>query len=269
MPDLLPAAEALAEKRCLVTLRNQPDFVLLQPIDARDTLSQEMPLLAAQTTRSFLHVAFPVEAWNVDLSPWDAPPVFGREAFGHVAFPVEAWNVDLSPWDAPPVFGREAFGHGAADTLAWLRSRLMPEVRAKYAISPDAPVILGGYSLAGLFSLWCAAQVDDFAAVAAVSPSVWFPGWRAYADQHALRSRVVYLSLGDREEKSRNPVLASVGDAIRREDARLSERGVRHTLQWNVGNHFQDAEKRCADGFAWCMAQRKAEVKKTHEHETV
>lgn len=39
MPDLLPAAEALAEKRCLVTLRNQPDFVLLQPIDARDTLS--------------------------------------------------------------------------------------------------------------------------------------------------------------------------------------------------------------------------------------
>ena len=114
-----------------------------------------------------------------------------------------------------------------------------------------------------------AAQVDDFAAVAAVSPSVWFPGWRAYADQHALRSRVVYLSLGDREEKSRNPVLASVGDAIRREDARLSERGVRHTLQWNVGNHFQDAEKRCADGFAWCMAQRKAEGKKTHEHETV
>lgn len=61
MPDLLPAAEALAEKRCLVTLRNQPDFVLLQPIDARDTLSQEMPLLAAQTTQSFLHVAFPVE----------------------------------------------------------------------------------------------------------------------------------------------------------------------------------------------------------------
>ena len=36
----------------------------------------------------------------------------------------------------------------------------MPEVRAKYAISPDAPVILGGYSLAGLFSLWSAAQVQ-------------------------------------------------------------------------------------------------------------
>ena len=239
MPDLLPAAEALAEKRCLVTLHNQPDFVLLQPIDARDTLSQEMPLLAAQTTRSFLHVAFPVEAWNVDLSPWDAPPVFGREAFGH----------------------------GAADTLAWLRSRLMPEVCAKYAIAEE---LVEEQAVPEMeLTPEEQKQVDDFAAVAAVSPSVWFPGWRAYADQHALRSRVVYLSLGDREEKSRNPVLASVGDAIRREDARLSERGVRHTLQWNVGNHFQDAEKRCADGFAWCMAQRKAEGKKTHEHETV
>lgn len=179
MPDLLPAAEALAEKRCLVTLHNQPDFVLLQPIDARDTLTQEMPLLAAQTTRSFLHVAFPVEAWNVDLSPWDAPPVFGREAFGH----------------------------GAADTLDWLRSRLMPEVRVKYAISPDAPVILGGYSLAGLFSLWSAAQVHDFAAVAAMSPSVWFPGWADYADAHPVLARAAYLSLGDREERAAIPCL--------------------------------------------------------------
>ena len=102
-----------------------------------------------------------------------------------------------------------------------------------------------------------------------MSPSVWFPGWADYADAHPVLARAAYLSLGDREEKSRNPVLASVGDAIRREDARLSERGVRHTLQWNVGNHFQDAEKRCADGFAWCMAQRKAGGEKTHEHETV
>lgn len=229
MPDLLLAAEALAERRCLVTLRNQPDILLLQPIDARDTLSQEMPLLVAQTTRSFLHVAFPVEAWNVDLSPWDAPPVFGREAFGH----------------------------GAADTLDWLRTRLMPEVRAKYAISPDAPVILGGYSLAGLFSLWSAAKVDNFAAVAAMSPSVWFPGWADYADAHPVLARAAYLSLGDREERSRNPVLATVGEAVRQQDARHERQGIRHILRWHPENHFQGVEVRCAAGFAWCMAQLK------------
>ena len=167
------------------------------------------------------------------------------------------WDRDYSPWPAPPVFDKQGFAGQGEQTLAQIRAFFTQDGAA------ERPRAIGGYSLAGLFSLWSAAQVDDFAAVAAVSPSVWFPGWRAYADQHALRSRVVYLSLGDREEKSRNPVLASVGDAIRREDARLSERGVRHTLQWNVGNHFQDAEKRCADGFAWCMAQRKAEGKNT------
>ena len=231
MPDLLPAAEALAEKRCLVTLRNQPDFVLLQPIDARNTLSQEMPLLAAQTTRSFLHVAFPVEAWNVDLSPWDAPPVFGREAFGH----------------------------GAADTLAWLRSRLMPEVRAKYAISPDAPVILGGYSLAGLFSLWAAYQTDIFAGVAAVSPSVWFPGFLQYMKEHDMRAKSVYLSLGNREERTRNPLMATVGDCIREGHNLLKMQKIRTILEWNPGNHFKDAGIRTAKGFAWLIRNRGAE----------
>ena len=225
MPDLLPAAEVLADRRCLVTLRHQPDFLLIQPVDARDALTQEMQLIAAQTDRNFLHVAFPVDAWNDDLSPWDAPPVFGREPFGH----------------------------GAADTLDWLRTRLMPAVRAKYDVSPDAPVILGGYSLAGLFSLWSATRTDDFAAVAGMSPSVWFPGWADYADAHPLRVRAAYLSLGDREERSRNPVLATVGEAVRQQDAHFAKQGIQHILRWNQGSHFQGAEERCAAGFAWCI----------------
>ena len=224
MPDLQSSTEVLADRRCLVTLRGQPDFVLLQPIDAREKLPQEMPLLAAQTTRNFLHVAFPVDSWNDDLSPWDAPPVFGQEAFGH----------------------------GAADTLDWVLSRLIPTIRARYGAS-DAPLILGGYSLAGLFSLWSATRTDAFAAVAAMSPSVWFLGWAAYAESHPIRARAVYLSLGDREERSRNPVLATVGDAVRQQDARHERQGIPHVLRWNKGNHFQEAEARCATGFAWCM----------------
>ncbi|MFR4293688.1 MAG: alpha/beta hydrolase-fold protein [Christensenellales bacterium] len=239
MPDLLPAAEALAEKRCLVTLHNQPDFVLLQPIDARDTLSQEMPLLAAQTTRSFLHVAFPVEAWNVDLSPWDAPPVFGREAFGH----------------------------GAADTLAWLRSRLMPEVCAKYAIAPDAPVILGGYSLAGLFSLWSAAQVDDFAAVAAVSPSVWFPAG-AHMRISTLPAASSTSAWATGRKRAAIPCLrASATPSDGRTHGSASGAcGIRCNGTLEITFRTQRSAVRTASRGAWLNERQRG---KTHEHETV
>ena len=33
--------------------------------------------------------------------------------------------------------------------------------------------------------------------------------------EHDVRTDSVYLSLGDREEKTRNPVMATVGDCIR------------------------------------------------------
>ena len=66
----------------------------------------------------------------------------------------------------------------------------------------------GGYSMAGLFSLWAAYQTDAFAGVAAASPSIWFPDFLQYMKEHDIRTESVYLSLGDREEKTRNPVMA-------------------------------------------------------------
>lgn len=46
---------------------------------------------------------------------------------------------------------------------------------------PHKTYYLGGYSLAGLFSLWAAYQTNLFAGIAAASPSVWFPGFLDYA----------------------------------------------------------------------------------------
>ena len=63
----------------------------------------------------------------------------------------------------------------------------------------------------------------------------------------------VYLSLGDREEKTRNPVMATVGDRIRALAALLSARGVDCALEWNPGNHFRDADLRTARAFAWVL----------------
>ena len=163
-----------------------------------------------------------------------------------IALPVEHWNDDLSPWKAPAVFGKEDFGGGAERTLQEVLKR---------CTDPEKTYILGGYSLAGLFALWAAQQTDVFAAVAAASPSVWFPGFAETVKEHGLRTGAVYLSLGDREEKTRNPVMATVGDRIRQIHAWLEERGTASVLEWNAGNHFQEADVRTARAFAWAMQQ--------------
>ena len=126
--------------------------------------------------------------------------------FQMIAVKVDDWNLDLSPWRSPAVFGKEDFGDGAASLLEEILRLCSDESKTYY---------LGGYSLAGLFSLWASYQTDRFAGIAAASPSVWFPGFLPYMKEHENQSRAVYLSLGDKEEKTKNPVMATVGDCIR------------------------------------------------------
>ena len=161
---------------------------------------------------------------------------------------VNDWNRDLSPWKAPAVFGKEGFGCGAPETLRELLELCGDRRRTYY---------IGGYSLAGLFALWVAYQTDVYDGVAAASPSVWFPGFAGYMEENEIRTDAVYLSLGDREEKTRNPVMAAVGDRIRAAHALLNDRGVNCTLEWNEGNHFRDADFRTARAFAWLLNSRK------------
>ena len=159
-----------------------------------------------------------------------------------IAIKVQNWNLDLSPWKAPAVFGKEGFGGGADKTL---------EEVLKYCSDRDKTYIIGGYSLAGLFALWAAYQTDVFAAVAAASPSIWFPGFVDFMKENEIHSKAVYLSLGDKEEKARNPVMATVGACIREASDILKEKGIKIILEWNQGNHFKDADLRTAKAFAW------------------
>ena len=154
------------------------------------------------------------------------------------------WFRDLSPWPAPPVFGDTAFGDGAQETL---------EQILKLTGEPGKQYVLGGYSMGGLFALWAAYQTDAFVGVAAVSPSVWFPGFAEYTLIRSPLTGQVYLSLGDREEKTKNPVMAAVGDRIRELYDRLRQQGISCCLEWNEGNHFMDPDRRTAKGFAWIL----------------
>ena len=167
---------------------------------------------------------------------------------------MDYWDHDLAPWNARAVSGDESFGDGAAKPLSCVLAELN---------DPGKHYYLGGYSLAGLFALWAAFQTDRFDGIAAASPSVWFPGFVDYMRDHSILTRKVYLSLGDREEKTRNPVMAAVGDCIRTGYEILLEKGTVCTLEWNQGNHFRDADLRTAAAFAWVMkaAGRQTEKK--------
>ncbi len=173
------------------------------------------------------------------------------------AFEIKDWNSELSPWEAPPAFGDEPFGSGARDTLRFIEEELLPELGRMRPEAAEAPkLIIGGYSLAGLFALWAGLESRAFSGVMAASPSVWFPGFSDYAAGREMNAGRVYLSLGDREERTRNPLMRPVGDRIRALATDLSTQlGAENVLlEWNKGGHFADHELRCARGFAWTIS---------------
>lgn len=161
-----------------------------------------------------------------------------------LAIKIDKWNDQLSPWPAPALFGKDNFGEGAKDTLEEILS---------LCADKDKIYIIGGYSLAGLFALWAAYQTDVFHAVAAASPSIWFLGFVDYMKNSEIKADKIYLSLGDKEEKTRNPVMASVGDCIREANVLLQKKGITTVLEWNQGNHFKDSDIRTAKAFAWVL----------------
>ena len=173
----------------------------------------------------------------------------GTADFRLITIRVNDWNRDLSPWSAPPVFGNEPFGDGASAFLNALLPLCTDKRKTCY---------LGGYSLAGLFALWAAYETDAFFGIAAASPSVWFPGFKDFMQTHEIRTKRVYLSLGDREERTRNPVMATVGTRIREAYDLLRSHGTDCTLEWNPGNHFKDPDLRTARAFLWVLGETNA-----------
>ena len=184
----------------------------------------------------------------------DAIAQSGRN-FLFAAIPVASWNDALSPWKSPAVWGKQGFGGNAADTLRFLTEQVIPTLEQRFHLPENVKIILGGYSLAGLFALWASTQTDLFYGIAAASPSVWFPGWMEFEQQHPIQAQRVYLSLGDKEERTKNTVMAAVGDNIRTLHSQLTARGTDCTLEWNSGGHFKDADLRTAKAFCWMMEE--------------
>ena len=214
--------KTIGTKNCYIYPSEKASICLIQPVDGHDSelLDKEYYAIKELTDTPFVLAAFFIEDWNRELSPWEAPAVFGKENFGS----------------------------GAPETLSYITGNLIPFIKGEYDGITD--FYLGGYSLAGLFSLWAGYQTDIFKGVAGVSPSVWFPEWDSFIKSNEMKAARTYLSLGDKEEKTRNKVMATVGGRIKTQYEALDNECI---LEWNSGNHFADPDKRTAKGFAWLI----------------
>ena len=214
-------------KKCIGYIIDTAKYLLIQPVDEYDieVLDNEVEEIEKNTEKQF----------------------------SLIAFKIKDWNNELSPWEAPPAFGNKSFGSSATDTLEFIESRLIPTVKEKYNLDDDIKFILGGYSLAGLFSLWSAYKSDTFSGIAAASPSVWFSGWEEFMNNNTPLSNSIYLSLGDTEEKTKNKVMSAVGDNIRKQEELLKNDNINTILEWNKGGHFSNSDIRVAKAFVWCI----------------
>jgi len=109
---------------------------------------------------------------------------------------------------------------------------------------------IAGYSLAGLFALYAMYQCDAFDRVASMSGSLWFQGFKEYVMSHELKKRPekLYLSLGDKEARTRHPYLKAVQDNTEQIVSHYEQMGLDVTWELNPGNHFKDAALRSAKG---------------------
>ena len=216
-------------KKCILYLNEDTEYILIQPVDENDisVLDNEVKHIEENTDRNF----------------------------SLVAFKIEDWNSELTPWGMPLLRGKGNFGDGAAGTLEFIKNDLIPALLEYINIeNKEIKYILGGYSLAGLFSLWSGYQTDVFEGIAAVSPSVWYKKWIEYVETEKPLSEKIYLSLGDTEEKTKHQILSKIGDNIRKQHEILEKsENVKTVLEWNEGNHFKNPDIRTAKGFLWVM----------------
>ena len=216
----------IAGRKCRLFGSERPGCLLVQPSARHEngTLEAEVAQLEALAPKPFLLATIELEDWTIDLMPW---------------------------WDGNISRDPEAGKHGQ-ETLDFILNDLLPELESRYGA---LPVILGGYSLGGLFALWASCQTARFRGVAAASPSVWIHGWLPFAKKNVPMADAIYLSLGDREEHVKNQAIARVGDNLRAYYELLQAQFRRCTLVWEEGNHFNDNAGRLARAFAWCLKQ--------------
>lgn len=188
---------------------------------------------------------------------YEAAQATGCPPFTLVAISDLDWNHDMVSWDSPPAFkNAEPCTGGADDYLRLLTREIIPTAEKEL---PGVPSWRGiaGYSLAGLFALYAIYRTDLFSRIGSMSGSLWFLGMKDYIFSHESKRwpDCVYFSLGDKESKTRNPILRSVRQSTEEIQAFYQDKGIDTVFQLNPGNHYDHAAERTAAGIAWMLSR--------------
>lgn len=194
---------------------------------------------------------------NEGQQVFEAAQAASRSPFTLVSISNLDWNHDMVPWDSPPVFrNAESCTGGADDYLRHLTTEIIPTAEKELAGVPSWRGI-AGYSLAGLFALYAIYQTDMFSRVGCMSGSLWFPGFKEYVLSHEPKRwpDCIYFSLGDKEAKTRNPVLKTVQEKTEEIQTFYQNKGIDTVFRLNPGNHFVQGIERTVAGIHWLLSR--------------
>lgn len=190
-------------------------------------------------------------------SPWKECATLDCPSFTLSCISGMDWNADLSPWEIPPLRKNDPPFSGKADSyLAFIVCQALPAILQKLS-APPLYIALAGYSLAGLFALYAAHTTEAFSRFVAASPSAWFPRFVDFAKTTPFSKKPhhIYLSLGDKESKTKNPLLATVQKNAEILADFYKTQGFKTIFELNKGNHFADNQARLAKGIKWILGE--------------
>lgn len=175
----------------------------------------------------------------------------GCPDFDLVAISELDWNADLSPWAAPSVVtDNDGFAGNAGGFTEFIRKSVIPY--AESITGAPSYRIIAGYSMAGLYALYAPYITDIFSKSVCASGSVWYEGFVDFAENNGFvrRPDCIYLSLGDMESRTKNPVLSRTESCMDRLYHSYSQLGIPTIFEMNKGNHYKNAVLRLAKGIA-------------------
>ncbi|MFA1014486.1 alpha/beta hydrolase-fold protein [Dubosiella newyorkensis] len=168
------------------------------------------------------------------------------------------WDQDLSPWPSKSIiYPNDDFAGKANQFLKTIETKIKDWVDSLLPVEAG-PWIIAGYSMGGLFAMYCPYRSSLFTNVCCVSGSVWYPGFESFATTETMikKPKSVYFSLGRKEIQERNPYLQTTGKIMESLEEDYKKKGIKTTMVWNNGNHFTDPVGRMVDALIWTLHQK-------------